>query len=223
MPRRSLASLLLCAAAVAVASAEPVPDVVRVSTGLVRGVRDDARNVRHFLGVPFAEDAGGANRFAPPVPKKAWEGTLDATAFGHGCYSVNHNPDAAQHPSEDCLNLNVYVPAHPTVDGPLPVETFFYGGSFAEGDNTGAFGMYNASYAAATRNVVVVEPNYRLGLFGFFVTAEPQGTNFGLRDQVLALKWVQENIAAFGGDPSSVTIQGERYVPGAPRAHAPPG
>ena len=144
----------------AASAADTSPDVVRVSGGLVEGVRNATGGFSFWRGVPFAETTAGANRFAAPVPKATWNGTLNATAYGHGCWSDRHNPDAAQDPSEDCLNMNIYAPASHKPGDALAVQIALYGGSFLEGDNIGAFGMYDASYIAAKHNVIVVEPNY---------------------------------------------------------------
>ena len=160
-----------------------------------------------WKGIPFGEDTSGANRFVAPVKRSPWSTPLNATADAPGCISIHHNPDTARVQSEDCLNLDVYAPATATSASKLPVYVFLYGGSFTEGCNYGPFDMYSGT--GFTRNdVIFVAPNYRLGAFAFLVTDKLTG-NVGLLDQRLALQWVQDNIAAFGGDPDRVTLGGE--------------
>ena len=160
-----------------------------------------------WKGIPFGEDTSGANRFVAPVPKAPWSAPVNATGDAPGCISIHHNPDTAKVQSEDCLNLNVYAPASAAPGSKLPVYVFLYGGSFTEGSNYGPFDMYQGR--GFTRNdVIFVAPNYRLGAYAFLVTDKLSG-NVGLLDQRLALKWVQDNIEVFGGDPSRVTLGGE--------------
>jgi carboxylesterase type B len=176
--------------------------------GTISGFYDETNNLLTWLGVPFAADTSGSNRFLPPQSRAAWTGTLDTTEFGPGCPSLHHNPDVANVTSEDCLNMNIYVPAG--ASGKLSTYVWIYGGSFAEGDNRGAFGLYDGAYMASHHNVIVVEPNYRLGALGYarFRNTAAVG-NEGIMDQDFALRWVQKYISLFGGDPSQVTIMGE--------------
>ena len=169
----------------------------------------DGKAVNVYLGIPFAESTGGQNRWRAPVPKKPWEGTLKATRSGPSCPQVTSvmNPQ-----SEDCLSINVWTPAEDSVS-PRAVMVFIYGGAFIYGSN--ADPRYDGAYTAAYGDVVVVNMNYRLGAFGFLAGVEDKKTgeeingNFGILDQILALEWVRDNIAAFGGDPDKVTIYGE--------------
>jgi para-nitrobenzyl esterase len=190
---------------------------VRVKTdqGEVEGVFTDDHAVIAFKGIPYAAPPVGDLRWQPPQPPARWKHTLAAKDFGSHCLQSGSYPDMIFHdpgPSEDCLTLNVWAPAK-TTRGSLPVMVWIYGGGFVSGSTSenrqdGQF--------LAHRDVIVVSMNYRLGIFGFFahpeLTAESPhhaSGNYGLLDQVAALKWVNANIAAFGGDPSNVTIFGE--------------
>lgn len=195
--------------------AQPQPDIVTISSGPIQGVRDESSNIRYWKGVPFAGPVSGENRFTAPVAPQVWSQPLLCDQFGPGCISSHHNLDTAPVQSEDCLNLNVYVPLQSSLiaksnvtDTLLPVMFFMYGGGFAEGYNGGPLGMYDGSYIASQFDVIVVTINYRLGAYGFIVTDQLKG-NYGFMDQQFALQWVQENIGTFGGDPSRVTIWGE--------------
>ncbi len=188
---------------------------VTTNNGTLEGRLDMDANVRMFKGIPFAEPPVGDLRWRPPQPVKNWEGVRSAEGFG---------PRAMQMPifgdmnfrsngmSEDCLYLNVWTPARSS-DAKLPVLVYFYGGGFVAGD--GSEGRYDG-HSMATKGIVAVTVNYRLGVFGFFahpeLTAESEhhaAGNYGLLDQCAALKWVRDNIAAFGGDPRRITIAGE--------------
>ena len=169
----------------------------------------DGKAVNAYLGIPFAESTGGQNRWRPPVPKAAWDGTFNATRLGPAC---PQNTDIMYPQSEDCLSLNVWTPAEDSAS-PRAVMVFIYGGAFIYGSN--ADPRYDGAYAAAYGDVVVVNMNYRLGALGFLSGIKDKKTyeeitgNFGILDQILALEWVRENIGAFGGDPEKVTIYGE--------------
>lgn len=204
------------------------PDIVAFAQGRVLGSRTP--HVRQFLGLPFAASTDGANKWQPPQPRAPWDFVLDCSAWGAGCTQPHHNPDVPVNQSLDCLNVNIFAPVLPP--GALaPVLVFFNGGAFMEGSNQGPFGMYNGSTLAFEQQVVVVSANYRVGAFGYLATGrEGVNGNFGLMDQVAALQWVQANIAAVGGNASSVTIFGEVSfffcrggAPAAPsaRPHAP--
>lgn len=165
--------------------------------------------VNAYLGIPFAESTGGENRWKPPVPKAAWDGTYKATRLGPAC---PQNTTVMYPQSEDCLSLNVWTPADARTE-PRAVMVFIYGGAFIYGYN--ADPLYDGAYTAAYGDVVVVSMNYRLGALGFLSgikdnkTGEEINGNFGILDQILALEWVRDNIGAFGGDPGKVTIYGE--------------
>jgi len=166
-------------------------------------------NLRVFLGIPYAAPPVGKLRWQPPKPVSHWQKVRSSIKFGHICPQPNGN---AENMSEDCLSLNVWVP-NKKIRKPLPVMVWIHGGAFLSG--SGSFPMYDASKIAA-KNVIVVTINYRLGPLGFFAhplltKASPHHAsgNQGLLDQIAALKWVQRNIAAFGGNPKRVTVFGE--------------
>jgi acetylcholinesterase/cholinesterase len=169
----------------------------------------DGKAVNAYLGMPFAESAGGENRWKPPVPKAAWDGTFRATRSGPAC---PQNTGIMYPQSEDCLSINVWTPAEVHTE-PRAVMVFIYGGAFIYGYN--ADPLYDGAYTAAYGDIVVVSMNYRLGALGFLSgikdrkTGEEINGNFGILDQILALEWVRDNIGAFGGDPDKVTIYGE--------------
>src|SRR5580704_13359613 len=175
--------------------------------GQVRGqVRD---GVASFLGIPYAASPTGELRFAAPEPPEPWAGVRDATAYGptppKPAYpapfdAVLPEPDV---PGDDWLNLNVWAPED--LAGDRPVIVWIHGGAFANGNC--AIPMYDG-HNFARDGVVFVALNYRLGVEGFALLpgAPP---NRGLLDQIAALEWVRDNIAAFGGDPANVTIFGE--------------
>jgi len=188
---------------------------VAVTGGQVRGV--DAGDVIIWKGIPFAAPPVGELRWRPPQPVPAWPGVLSADTFKSDCAQKPFPADAAPlgvTPAEDCLGINLWKPAAAS-EQPLPVLVWIYGGGFVNGGSSPA--VYDGS-AFAKNGIVFVSFNYRLGRFGFFahpaLTAEarergePLG-NYGYLDQIAALKWIQDNITAFGGDPDNVTIFGE--------------
>jgi len=186
--------------------------VVRIDTGALQGVSADG--VMSFKDIPYAAPPVGTLRWRPPAPAPGWSGVRDASRFGALCMQklVKDNGVGPSPASEDCLTLNVFTPAGAPTAG-LPVMVWIHGGGFVNGSATAA--LYEGG-ALARQDVVVVTVNYRLGRFGFFahpaLTAEAQGAplaNYGLMDQVAALKWVRRNIGAFGGDVRNVTIFGE--------------
>ena len=201
-------------------------EAVKTSNGTVEGTTE-ASGVRAYRGIPFAAPPTGDLRWKPPQPVKDWEGTRNATAFGPRCMQapifsdMNFRSDGM---GEDCLYLNVWTPAReagpgavaapkPNGEGGLPVLVYFYGGGFVAGD--GSEPRYDGE-SMAQRGIVALTVNYRLGVFGFFAHPEltresPQRAsgNYAFLDQRAALQWVQQNIAAFGGDPRRVTIAGE--------------
>ena len=182
--------------------------VVTTAHGKVRGTMEDGIAV--FRGIPYAAAPFGPHRFRPPAPVTRWDGVRDATAFGPTAPKNPYSPpmDALlpdpDVPGDDCLNLNVWTPS-PSSGGRLPVMVWIHGGSLRNGSSS--IPVYGGS-AFARDGVVLVSLNYRLGIEGFGVFPDAPA-NLGLRDQLAALAWVQENIHAFGGDPANVTVFGE--------------
>ncbi|KNC56253.1 carboxylesterase type B [Thecamonas trahens ATCC 50062] len=187
---------------------EPCHDVVVTALGSIRGVCNGSFSdmpFRVFKGIRYGASTGGSNRFMPPIAAAPWKpATLDATAYGWGCIQTDHNPDVPKNQSEDCLFLNVWTPYGAEAGDKLPVTFFIHGGTFKEG----AGSLYGGGGIAGIHNNILVTINYRLGPPGWVVTGPIKG-NMGLQDQLLALAWVNDHIAAFGGDASKITIQGE--------------
>lgn len=212
MPR-PLLPLSLLALSLSSAYAADGP-VVAVESGQVAGTV--AAGVASWKGIPFAAAPVGALRWRAPQPAAPWDGVRAASAYGADCMQLPFPSDAAplgSTPAEDCLFVNVWKPAAAPA-GKLPVIVWIYGGGFVNGGSSPP--TYSGA-PLARQGTVVVSFNYRLGRFGFF--AHPQLTaadadggllgNYGFMDQVAALKWVQRNVGAFGGDPAKVTIVGE--------------
>jgi len=194
--------------------AKLIADPVKIDSGLVSGMTvDDQTDVRVYRGVPFAAPPVGPLRWKPPQPVQPWEGVRACTHFGPACpqpKSMLCQP--MPETSEDCLSLNVWTAAASPGEN-RPVMLWIHGGSCTTG--TGAMPYYDGT-ALARQGVVLVTINYRLGPFGYFAhpllsRESPEGVsgNYGHLDQIAALRWVQKNIAAFGGDPNCVTIFGE--------------
>jgi para-nitrobenzyl esterase len=182
------------------------------ATGVVRGASDGA--VLAFKGMPYAAPPVGERRFLPPEPAASWSGVRDALDYGPSCPQTSARPEGwSQEPSlsEDCLYLNVWTPA---CDGKArPVMVWLHGGGFSIG--SGSWPVYDGAALAQRGDVVVVTVNHRLGIFGYMHLKEIGGPAFassgnaGMLDLVVALEWVRDNVASFGGDPSNVTIFGE--------------
>ncbi len=188
---------------------------VQISNGALQGTFNAATGIRSFKGIPYALPPVGDLRWKEPQPPANWPGVLTANHFSHMPMQKRIFSDMifrADTMSEDCLYLNVWTPAKSGTEK-LPVLVYFYGGGFVAGDGSEA--RYDGE-SMAQKGIVAITINYRLGVFGFF--AHPELTqesphhasgNYGLMDQTAALRWVQANIAAFGGDPARVTIAGE--------------
>jgi carboxylesterase type B len=230
--RRIAAGLLLAAASLvaapfaassaAAAAATPATPanaghglIVGTNRGLVEGKYSE--DTDQFLGVPYAAPPVGALRWKAPRPAPRWRGIRQATAYGSRCAQLASG-NGPRVDSEDCLYLNVFTPPgsdrHAQGRGDhrgLPVLVMIHGG----GLTTGAGDQHDGSLIVTTDHIIVVSVNYRLGPFGFLTvpglgtTSSTANGNYGLLDQEAALRWVQRNIAAFGGDPAKVTIDGE--------------
>jgi para-nitrobenzyl esterase len=182
---------------------------VHIAQGDLQGVTAGA--VESFKGVPFAAPPVGDLRWRPPAAAPSWTGVKIADAFGPICVQLNAARFGDMPMSEDCLTLNVWRPAGAAPGAKLPVMVWIYGGAFIQGAS--ALPFYDGTHFAQ-QGVILVSLNYRLGRFGFFAhPALDSGpgpiANYGLMDQIAALAWVKANIAAFGGDPSNVTVFGE--------------
>ncbi|XP_028640293.1 carboxylesterase 1C-like, partial [Grammomys surdaster] len=199
-----------------------LPPVVNTTQGKVLGkyisIEGFERPVAVFLGVPFAKPPLGSLRFAPPEPVEPWSFVKDATSYPPMCsqeaslgqlLSDVFNTKKESIPlefSEDCLYLNIYSPAESTENNQLPVMVWIHGGGLM----LGGASTYDGLALSAHENVVVVTIQYRLGIFGLFSTGDEHSRgNWAHLDQLAALRWVQDNIANFGGNPDSVTIFGE--------------
>ncbi|XP_013876547.1 neuroligin-4, X-linked, partial [Austrofundulus limnaeus] len=212
--------------------AQQTVPVISTAQGRIRGIltplpSDLLGPVIQYLGVPYARPPTGDRRFQPPEPPLPWPGIRNVTQFAPVCPQsldersmlgdmmpswLTANLDIAAtyltHQSEDCLYLNIYVPTEEDIHeegGQRPVMVYVHGGSYSEGTGN----MMDGSVLASYGNVIVITLNYRLGVLGFLSTGDQAAKgNYGLLDQIQALRWVKENIAAFGGDPNRVTVFG---------------
>ena len=204
--------------------------VLTIEGGQVQGVMADNPGVYVYRGIPYAAPPIGDLRWKEPQPVVAWEGVKIADKFGHPGYQAVHYPggyatewgygDEAPY-SEDCLYLNVWTKAPGDVNKKLPVALWIHGGGYREG--WGSEPEFDGQ-EGASKDVVLVSINYRLGIFGFMTHPElsaesPNGVsgNYGILDQIQSLKWIKENIAQFGGDPDNVTIFGQSAGAGSVR------
>ncbi|MHC4426523.1 MAG: carboxylesterase/lipase family protein [Planctomycetota bacterium] len=184
---------------------------IRISSGKITGIlAGDDSPVRVFKGIPFAAPPVGNLRWKAPQSVEPWEGIRVMDSFGNTCLQPGNKKRNRESMSEDCLYLNIWTPWKDQ-DVKLPVMVWIHGGGF-----TGGSGRLSKGEELAKRGVVLVSINYRLGPLGFFahplLSQESEhgvSGNYGILDQICALKWVQNNIAAFGGDPDNVTIFGE--------------
>ena len=208
--------------AVALVGCSPANPVLEIEGGKIQGVESSVKGVYIYKGIPFAAPPVGDLRWKEPQPVLPWEGVKVADTFGPGAMQAKHdssNPWTSEFYwedpefSEDCLYLNVWTKAPGKPDKKLPVAMWIHGGAY-----TGGWG-YEPEFDGkvwAEKGVVLVTINYRLGIFGFlnhpFLTAESPNHvsgNYGILDQIAALKWTYANIAAFGGDPDNITILGQ--------------
>jgi para-nitrobenzyl esterase len=209
-----MTALILPTGVFSAGTASPA-DEVSVENGNLQGTTNEDHSVRMFKGIPFAAPPVGELRWKAPQPALGWNGVRQSNKFGSACLQTNVFGDIyfrdAQ-PSEDCLTLDIWIPAKPA-SAKIPVIVWFYGGGFVAGSASEP--RYDGENLAK-KGVIIVNPNYRLGIFGFFSHPELSkesgrnaSGNYGLLDQVAALQWVVKNIAAFGGDPHNITIAGE--------------
>jgi para-nitrobenzyl esterase len=200
-------------AGAAAASNTPTAPMIRTHFGTVRGVTEG--DISSFKGIPFAAAPVGEYRWRPPQPLSPWKDERDATKYGADCLQGAFGPGAgAMSPtsSEDCLFINVWKPANAAAGAKLPVMVWIFGGGFVFGSGSSPS---NSGVQFAKQGVLLITFNYRVGRFGFFAFPalskehpEELKGNYAYMDQIAALKWVRQNIAAFGGDPNNVTIFG---------------
>jgi para-nitrobenzyl esterase len=210
---RFLIPALLATALLSLPAAADDPPVINAPAGKISGQAAGALQV--FKGIPYALPPTGARRWKPPLPMPKWKDTREATQYGPACVQPKARSGSIYAwdigaLSEDCLTLNVWAPAK---TGKAPVFVWIHGGALSTG--SGGEPMYDGS-KLAERGLVVVTINYRMGILGFLahpaLSAESRRNvsgNYGLLDQIAALRWVKNNIAAFGGDAGNVTIAGE--------------
>lgn len=192
-------------------------NLIETQDGKILGVSDQW--VTSFLGIRYAQSPVRARRLAPPVAVTPWNGTLRAEEYGPACLQA---PDSSVHKylnnvrtGEDCLNLNIFIPRD-SLGKNIPVLIFIHPGQF----QCGAAAMVNGSFLAMETQAIVVTINYRLGVFGFAYSKSLLSGNYGIQDQILAIKWIRKNIASFGGDEDNIAILADsgnarilRYIP----------
>ncbi len=191
-------------AATAAAAAEP--PVVRIAAGALQGARSGG--AESFRGIPYARPPVGDLRWRAPAAVAAWAGTRDAGAYGGRCPALAGS-NGALSLTEDCLFVNVHRPDGAAATDARAVLVFLHGGGLKDGSSD----QYDGALLAQRTGIIVVTVNYRLGAFGFLsdpaLTREGESGNYGFADQQAALRWVRDNVRAFGGDPAKVTVGGE--------------
>ena len=183
-----------------------VGEIVGFST--VLNINGSQQGIRQFLGIPYAEPPTGSRRFRKPVPRSPFTTSFDASDYGPACLQLTYAEYLKNFTySEDCLYLNVFIPENLPSDSHLyPTMIWIYGGGFV----TGQSDIYDVRSFSLRANAIVVTVNYRLNVWGFLSTDDPNTKgNLGLFDQQLAIKWVHDNIQTFGGDPNRITLFGE--------------
>ncbi len=193
---------------------EPAPGVVLTERGAVKGIKKG--KTWAYKGIPFAAPPTGELRWKRPVEHACWQGALAATDFGPACMQLDEMGKVKG--EEDCLSVNVWVPADADADKPVPVLFFIHGGGNVQGASSvkvGNVALYDGQALSERGHVAVVTINYRLGPFGWlahpgFAEGEPASSgNYGALDQVFALQWARDNLLAFGGDPARLLVFGE--------------
>ncbi len=203
-------------------SCQEVNPVLEVEGGQIQGIETATKGIIAYKGIPFAAPPTGENRWKEPQAVIPWEGVKVCDTFSAPCYQAKHSGggytpefffDGDPEFSEDCLYLNVWTPAAGKTNAKLPVTMWIHGGAY-----TGGWGFEPEMDGEewAKHDAIIVTINYRLGMYGFFThpllsQESPHGVsgNYGMLDQIAALKWVKKNIQAFGGDPDNVTIMGQ--------------
>ncbi len=212
--RKTLGAAVMVLAGIAAHGAQAQPSAlgpeVRIDPGVVRGAARDAGGVLAYKSIPYAAPPIGNLRWRAPQPVRAWDGVQDHTQFGNRCLSALENdPEPGPPRSEGCLSLSVWTAAQ-QADEKRPVMVWIHGGGFQFGSSSS---RVSDGTMLARKGAVVVSLNYRVGVLGFLahpeLDAEGPSGDYGLQDQIAALRWVQANIARFGGDPGNVTIFGE--------------
>lgn len=204
-----------CAVAANADTSNSFPVQTKIQPGTIEGLYDVKTGIQSYLGIPFAKPPVGNLRWKAPQPLAKWKGVKETRVFGPRPMQgivFGDMRSLSEGISEDCLYLNVWTPAKRDTQG-LPVLVYFYGGGFVAGD--GAEPRYHGA-SMAQKGIIAVTVNYRLNVFGFLAhpelsaeTSYKGSGNYGLLDQAMALQWVHDNIAAFGGDPRKITIAGE--------------
>ncbi|SEP15005.1 carboxylesterase/lipase family protein [Amycolatopsis saalfeldensis] len=186
--------------------------ITDTTSGKINGV--DQGGVVSFRGIPYAASPIGELRFAPPSPHAGWAGVREATQAGPAVPQPASRLERVMGPrvpdwdEDGCLTVNVHVPRHAFEGGvPRPVLLWWHGGGFSSG--SGGWDWYDGAKLAELGDIVVVTANYRLGALGYLYLPEIGAANLGAQDQAAALRWVSDNIAAFGGDPRTVTVGGQ--------------
>jgi len=217
MKKFFLIILLTLTASFVYSGESPKTETIYLDSGPICGIIEDPEGeIREYFGIPYAAPPVGKLRWKDPQSVIPWTDILTCDTFRDACPQPKGNPITADNMgnSEDCLYLNIWAPEVSENESSLPVMVWIHGGAWTYG--SGRLPIYNG-FNFAKKGVILVTINYRLGPFGFLVHEWldeecPPGRvsgNYGFLDQIEALKWVQKNIAAFGGDPNNITIFGE--------------